>query len=241
VLSWFRRHTDITAAAVLRRASHTLAVQGFYNAADSYGACQACQAGTTTQGGISTSSADCGIAPGFGYHSGSLGPCPLGVCVCVCVCVRTEWLLHPVWRLQVLLLQRHHPSLTHRLAGCTLLARLQASTTTWHGKQSSPRPAPHAPEARPPRSRAARLQQPATVSAPRALLLACSPIVAASVLWWAVLVAHSHMPLAECLPGWGGAGCASQCGSSTYGTLRSISNSTCTDCPVQATGFTFDW
>lgn len=64
---------------------------GSYNAAGNYNTCTKCIAGLTTADNatLQVTSADCGVAPGFGSYDGAIVPCPVGECVCVCVCVHS--------------------------------------------------------------------------------------------------------------------------------------------------------
>ena len=52
---------------------------GTYNPRDTYSSCSTCLTGLTTSGvGAGRTIADCGLAAGYGFHSGAVTACPLG-------------------------------------------------------------------------------------------------------------------------------------------------------------------
>lgn len=57
---------------------------GFYNDKDTYETCKACGYGLTTEGvGLAATSADCGVAAGFGFSAArsAVVPCSIGECL----------------------------------------------------------------------------------------------------------------------------------------------------------------
>lgn len=147
---------------------------GTYNPRDTYSSCSACPTGLTTSGvGAGRTIADCGLAAGYGFHSGAVTACPLGKevvqavliwyrynpaavqgnstpsCTCVsCVCINANPLQSAGLRCKLRLLQ--DPDVV-------LVLCMQAPTTMQPTLPAAPHPAPPAP-ATPPQQQWARPQ-----------------------------------------------------------------------------------
>lgn len=61
---------------------------GSYNAGGNYATCTKCAAGLTTadDASLQTTSSDCKLGPGYGFHNNAIVPCPIGEC-CWCACL----------------------------------------------------------------------------------------------------------------------------------------------------------